>query len=150
MFCRNCGNELCDEAYVCPKCGCLANGNESKAKTSVNIAGVANDVGDKKELLAEILMWVAFGLIGLSFIFAMISLADMYIYVGSSHVYMSLSATAIPSFIVAILALGASITAFIFGLKSTDRGLKMMTTLCFIFSVTMQILSFVFIVKYCT
>ena len=21
-YCRNCGNELCDEAVICPKCGC--------------------------------------------------------------------------------------------------------------------------------
>ena len=145
MFCSNCGNKLCDEAYVCPNCGCLANGNEPKVKVS---AENANGAESKKELLAKIFMWVAFGLIGLSFIFVMLSIADMYIDVYNSYyVDTYLADIAIPAFIIAILALGAGITAFVLGLKSTDRALKMMTTLCFIVSVTMQLLSLLFVIR---
>ncbi len=28
MFCKNCGAEISDEAYVCPKCGVKTNGNK--------------------------------------------------------------------------------------------------------------------------
>ena len=144
MFCRNCGHELNDGAYVCTNCGCLANGNEPKVKVS---AESANSAESKKELLAKIFMWVAFGLISLSFIFVMLSIADMYIYVSNYYVSMYLGATAIPAFIIAIFALGTGITAFVLGLKSTDKALKMMTTLCFIVSVTMQLLSLLFVIR---
>lgn len=144
MFCRNCGHELNDGAYVCTNCGCLANGNEPKVTVS---AESANSAESKKELLAKIFMWVSFGLISLSFIFVMLSIADMYIYVGNYSVSMYLGDTAIPAFIIAIFGLGAGITAFVFGLKSTDKVLKMMTTLCFIVSVTMQLLSLLFFVR---
>lgn len=39
MFCRNCGKEIDDKAYVCPHCGVLT--NQAAAKPSVNDSGSA-------------------------------------------------------------------------------------------------------------
>ena len=34
-YCTKCGNELLDDAVICPKCGCLADGDkEIKVKTN--------------------------------------------------------------------------------------------------------------------
>ena len=38
-FCVKCGNELMDEAFLCPKCGCMVNANsnhQKKEKKNVN------------------------------------------------------------------------------------------------------------------
>lgn len=39
MYCRNCGNEILDDAVVCPKCGCqvkpITNQSSSNAKVTV-------------------------------------------------------------------------------------------------------------------
>ena len=39
MFCRNCGKEIDDNAYVCPHCGVLT--NQTAAKPAVNDSGSA-------------------------------------------------------------------------------------------------------------
>ena len=39
MFCRNCGKEIDDKAYVCPHCGVLT--NQAAAKPVVNDSGSA-------------------------------------------------------------------------------------------------------------
>lgn len=31
MYCSKCGNEILDEAVVCPKCGCLVEGKKAPA-----------------------------------------------------------------------------------------------------------------------
>ena len=40
MFCRNCGKEIDDKAYVCPHCGVLTSNAEAQKKT-VNDSGSA-------------------------------------------------------------------------------------------------------------
>lgn len=40
MFCKNCGNEIDDNAYVCPKCGV-------KVKEDFTELNAANDSGSK-------------------------------------------------------------------------------------------------------
>jgi len=40
-FCRNCGAEISDQAYVCPKCGVLVKENEQKAVDDSGSAGWA-------------------------------------------------------------------------------------------------------------
>lgn len=34
MFCKNCGSEIDDKAYVCPKCGCLTGTVDNNAPAS--------------------------------------------------------------------------------------------------------------------
>ena len=33
-FCTKCGKEILDDAFVCPSCGCLVNGNNAQSNTS--------------------------------------------------------------------------------------------------------------------
>lgn len=39
MFCKNCGNEIDDKAFCCPKCGVLTNEN----KNSASVAAVSGE-----------------------------------------------------------------------------------------------------------
>ena len=34
MFCKHCGEEICDEAYVCLNCGCKVDGKDDQTPTS--------------------------------------------------------------------------------------------------------------------
>ena len=57
MFCKNCGNELCEEAYVCPNCGCLVKELPKEEEISVD-----NQKGGRFELVTLILCMVALAL----------------------------------------------------------------------------------------
>ena len=35
MFCKNCGNQIVDEAVICPKCGVMVAGNPSAGSAAV-------------------------------------------------------------------------------------------------------------------
>ena len=96
MFCRNCGNKLCDEAYVCPNCGCLANENTLKVKSSVATQS-SEETGGIEELLLKIFLLTSFGL-------------------RSSLSFFGLFAYWL-EIVFGIVALGLTITAFVFGLK---------------------------------
>lgn len=52
MFCQNCGNEINDNAVVCPKCGCPTEnngGNNVSAASAVSNAPVIEN-GEKRTL----------------------------------------------------------------------------------------------------
>ena len=66
MFCRNCGNKLCDEAYVCPNCGVLAAGEKSIQKEGV--------VDEKKEATLRTLLILMFGLFCVTFLFMILTI----------------------------------------------------------------------------
>ena len=55
MFCRNCGKEVDDNAYVCTGCGCLVNDGKVRRKEAV-------EGQNKKGKIAKILLLVSFGL----------------------------------------------------------------------------------------
>lgn len=61
MFCRNCGNEICDDVVVCPKCGVPVYSltKEKKFKNGMAIAGFVC------AFIIPLLGWI-FGGIGLS------------------------------------------------------------------------------------
>lgn len=63
MFCWRCGNEVVDEAYICPNCGCLVGGRaaveEVKYKNGIAVAGFICS------FFIPLLGWI-FGGIGLS------------------------------------------------------------------------------------
>ena len=69
MFCRNCGKELCDEAFVCPQCGVLVNENTGKQKEK----SVVESNKDKIGLINDIFLIVSFGLACLALLFCFIA-----------------------------------------------------------------------------
>ena len=83
-YCVKCGNQLFDEAVICPKCGCYANGAEVQKKNSGNgngaigfvfsfigfIVGVLELVFSALEnaiFIYMLIIGVAFGILGLIF-----------------------------------------------------------------------------------
>ena len=83
-YCVKCGNQLYDEAVICPKCGCYANGAEVQKKNSGNgngaiglvfsligfIVGVLELVFSALEngvFIYMLIIGVAFGILGLIF-----------------------------------------------------------------------------------
>lgn len=70
MFCRNCGKELCDDAFVCPSCGCLAKDLPKTQGVAVKTASstketdtsLENRKGGKAKTATFILCIVALGL----------------------------------------------------------------------------------------
>ncbi len=69
MFCRNCGKELCDEAFVCPQCGVLVKENITKQKEKA----VVESNKDKIGLINDIFLIVSFGLACLALLFCFIA-----------------------------------------------------------------------------
>lgn len=53
-FCSKCGNELLDEAVVCPKCGCATENKKQNKQTNKNI------IKGTVLIIAGILVVVAF------------------------------------------------------------------------------------------
>ena len=57
MFCKNCGKEISDNAYVCPSCGVL-----TKEETKNNEIDIIADCNKNANLF--LIMMLIFGLIG--------------------------------------------------------------------------------------
>lgn len=139
MFCKNCGKELCEQAFVCPDCGCLTNNTTEK---STPATGKANDPIDKKGVL-KILTMISFGCFCLAFIFAFIALTDPHIKAGGlsyqTYVYAYVYFYAIyviPTFVLGLCSFGTGLTGFIMGLKKEiDDTTKLMCVFNFMLSV---------------
>ena len=147
MFCKNCGNELCDEAYVCPKCGRLVEGKEVEKNS------VVNESEKNKEKLVKIFLTIAFTLMSFAFFFIILGLAGMEVEIyEDAYGYVELlvninDGNGVIAFTNASIALGFGIAAFVMGLKRSDKMLKWISILGFIASLTMQSTSFWFMVN---
>ncbi|MBQ7949247.1 MAG: hypothetical protein IJ284_05740 [Clostridia bacterium] len=121
MFCKNCGKELCEQAYVCPDCGCLV-GNVAKAREKTSIIQNENE----KNGLLKIFLMISFACLCVAFMFAffwMDAWEDAYVILTSS---------------LSFLALGAGIISFVFGLrKETQESMKLISIFNFMACVAM-------------
>ncbi len=141
MFCKNCGNELSDNAYVCPKCGCLA-GETSEAKPVAVVENESNDK-DKKQLLVRVFLILTIGFIFSALTCSILAVAAMDIYVTDYYVELyTNSAWTVIAFVDGLLALGFGIATFVLGLKRADKLLKMMSIICFVLSIITQATTF--------
>ena len=72
MFCKNCGKEVADNAYVCTNCGCLvdeSNQNKKLKNTSTNKNKTIN-------ILLKISLYCSFALSGLFIMFAIMGIFE--------------------------------------------------------------------------
>ena len=151
MYCRTCGNELRDEAYFCPNCGCLA-----KEETAPAVKKKASVAEESKDKLLNLFTLLSFGLLCFSAFLIIIGFSQLEIYVNKytgSYTYYDAEwyfgyGAFVFAFIVAIVALGLGITSFVWGLKSENSTLKTLSILCFMASVTMQISTFALLFTY--
>ena len=138
MFCRNCGKELCEKAYVCPACGVLV-GQKPTVKTEEKLVEKVQEeitIGElsKKTKLAKLFGILSFCCICVTFLFVFIGIADSYV-IGSYYYFFIASWGITTGWIVSWVALGLGITAFIFGLKQKEYATNYISTLVFIASI---------------
>ncbi len=148
MFCKNCGKELCEQAFVCPDCGCLTNNLPEK---SVSKAENNSKPMDKKGAV-KLLTVISFGCFCLALFFAFLALSDPTIKLRSTSSYQYISiyfweGYVIPGLILSLGALGTGLTAFILGWqKGTEDTVKFWSLLNFILSATGVFISIAFAV----
>lgn len=75
MYCKNCGNELDDNAFVCTKCGCLVNekSRNENVKTASSALGESGPSVTRFEKASLILSCVGFLFIGVALAMCFIS-----------------------------------------------------------------------------
>lgn len=128
MYCSKCGNEVSDEAVLCPKCGCLLPG-KSLSKTK-------NVTSEKTPILSD-------KTINISLICMMLLLSPVLCF----SIYFSGLATGIFS-IICFLFVFAGVLTCVFSLSDKNKTLEtfkhLAIVLVIIFSFVMLVLSCVF------
>ena len=134
MFCKYCGKEVPENAYVCLGCGCVV---DNKAVGKNRNGGVFETEGNpKNSLLFKLFLIISFSmaLVGLgmsllSFAYfdGYLSSIKTYIYIYPNYVFSLLS------LIFGAVGMGLGIVTFVFGLKEKE-GFKMIAILNFCFT----------------
>ena len=76
-YCTHCGNELNDEAVICPKCGCAVYGySQPKPKKDKAIKENTYDVGDKPSKALTINYFICNMFIALTALFIIMAIAS--------------------------------------------------------------------------
>lgn len=140
MFCRNCGNELHDEAYVCVKCGQLVQDyQKSKKEKEQNPYSMISVCGAP----LSVFFLIAFATGCLTLILAIIAVAFAQVrapyYDASWYYFTPFVGCAIASSISSLVCMGMGTTQFILGFKKGGV-IKLLVIANFIFSLAMAIL----------
>lgn len=161
MYCSKCGKEMPDDAVICTGCGCLLK-KEAEKPTFENIylkaPRVAQDeyYENRSKTIAKICFLISLILIGIAiYVFAVgISGVDVSTYAETatntarircySYLYFD-SSRFLVSWIFSMLALGGTITEFVFSRKQTSEAVKMVSSLM----LSMSILSFLISLRFC-
>lgn len=128
MFCRNCGKELPENAYVCIGCGCLAERKSTQPTKKIEIENVTENKS-KDGLLFRI--------------FLMVSFTSACLAIGTLTItgVCGLLGIILP-YMFAFVSVGFGIFVLILGLRQKEP-LKLISILNFIFSVSMVITTFI-------
>lgn len=148
MFCKFCGKELPENAYVCVGCGCLVGKAPEKKEKKEKKIREPNERQPIMSFLFKIFLIISFSATVLSLGASLFSLtyADVYSHIPTS--YYNWSIRIYPNFafslfatILGAIGLGFAIVVFIFGLKEKET-LKWVAIFNFIFSVALFICIF--------
>ncbi|MBR2614587.1 MAG: hypothetical protein IKC71_03195 [Clostridia bacterium] len=157
MFCRICGNEVNEQAVVCPKCGCAIDDAFAKKKVKEKNDDERNKIEDvdtefkdtSKACIA--FNYVSVGLICLTLMFGILSIAygwiDAHFVNGYSYAYYyPYFGLALTAFISSLVMLGFSITSFVLGFKNKSKRnisdiLFIVSIFIFIFVIIVMIIS---------
>ena len=147
MFCSKCGKEVFDEAVVCPGCGCLlGHKQEQKVKTPVGPKDTTS-----KNTIAQILLFVSFGLAAFAVMWLFSSIFGAYVYAPSYSRSVFLTIDYDFASLACVLASAAVITgvlSLIFAVyKKEEQWMTTLTILNMIFAIAICCAS-IFAVSY--
>lgn len=138
MFCRNCGKELCDKAFVCTECGCLVEGQPPKVKRSIRVGG---DETVKEMRLLNLFLIVSFSCLMLALIIVLFTIYTSCLeatYHSFLEIFVAETKLLWRAFFLSLVALGTGITAFVISLKKkVSEASHLITIMNFIFSLAM-------------
>ncbi len=143
MFCKTCGNELNDNAVICPKCGCeVVSLKKTKEKSPVDTSKVLS-----------IFNYIVISIIclAIAFIVCAIFYCDLNVYLTTSYYSgYSISEYWHPNYelMIASLVLGSigfviSIIGFIFGFRKENIDKRFRSSVIFIVSFVVLFLSII-------
>ncbi|MBQ8394731.1 MAG: hypothetical protein IJX49_04080 [Clostridia bacterium] len=153
MFCKMCGKELAEGAYVCTGCGRLVKEGNKATPKSVSDE-VALEERTKRNILLKAFLIGSFALVGIIMIFLVLSFAMSEQYINltmqnntynirfSDYVELELEpGSCCLMFITSIVNVGVAVTAFILGIKEKERLIKYASVLNFVFSIILILMS---------
>ncbi len=165
MYCSKCGKEMPDDAVICTGCGCLLK-KEAEKPTSENVYFNSPRIArneyyeNRSKSIAKICFLISLILIGIAIYVFAVGISSIFIstyaeiktnsytsqaYIScSSRVYFEDSRFLV-SWIFSMLALGSTITEFVFSRKQTSEAMKMVSSLM----LSIAILSFLISLRFC-
>lgn len=146
MFCKNCGKEVADGAFVCTGCGCLV---DETHHNKVVLEERKKAPSNKITVLLKVFLIISIScaLLSMACFAIAVALSSGWLY-GSSNVSVYLNADwCVFTFCCSLCHLGTAIPAFIFGLKEKqEQGLKFIALMNFIASIIAFITSILILI----
>ena len=148
MFCRYCGQEILDEAVICPHCGVMVkkmdfSALQGQAQTPQSMQQSVDNVMDlKKTKMVRIFAVITAVLIALSLMLLFIGIVEMFNDWRHPSDGGHLSPF-VPPLAFGFVSLGTSIPTFIMGLKQQNAGVRLISIILFIASIFSFVTPFV-------
>ena len=151
MFCRYCGQEILDEAVICPHCGVMVkkldfSALQGQIQTPQPMQqGVDNSMDLKKTKAVRIFAVITAVLVAVSLMLLLSGIVEEIYFRVDMPSYndgVRYSPFILP-LAFGFVSLGTSIPTFIMGLKQQNAGVRLLTTLIFIASIFSFITPFV-------
>ena len=151
MFCRNCGKELCEKAFVCTECGCLVETQPQKINAETKVGGGVT-VHYMRKLKTFLILSAVFLAVALVSVVGVLCTAHIHseTHINANGGYstkMSFyfeSAWMAVNFYAGLFALGMGIPAFVMGhKKKVGEASRLITIVNFIFCIAMMLVAII-------